>query len=104
PDLYDTDGSSSGISTLGLMANSWGWDYSGEVPPSLSAWSKYKLGWISPVEITGAGSFSMERVQETGEAYIIKTLPFSDTEYLLVENRGDIGFDRQAPAAGLLVW
>eukprot|EP00639_Heterosigma_akashiwo_P013286 CAMPEP_0206369746 /NCGR_PEP_ID=MMETSP0294-20121207/5488_1 /ASSEMBLY_ACC=CAM_ASM_000327 /TAXON_ID=39354 /ORGANISM="Heterosigma akashiwo, Strain CCMP2393" /LENGTH=885 /DNA_ID=CAMNT_0053816575 /DNA_START=279 /DNA_END=2936 /DNA_ORIENTATION=+ len=104
PDLYDTDGSSSGISTLGLMANSWGWDYSGEVPPSLSAWSKYKLGWISPVEITGAGSFSMEQIQESGEAYIIKTLPFSDTEYLLVENRGDTGFDRQAPAAGLLVW
>ena len=49
PDLYDTDGNSSGIGFWGLMgAGNWNTPAS---PAHLSAWSREQLGWVNPIEI-----------------------------------------------------
>ena len=54
PDLYDTDYSSSGIGSWGLMAGgSWNGDPQGTSPAHLSAWAKIRLGWIDPVVLGG---------------------------------------------------
>jgi len=103
PDLYDTDGSSSGIDTWGVMANSWGWDYTGDVPPSFSVWSKYVLGWISPFNLSQPGTYELNDIESNAEAFII-SLPYADGEYLLIENRQPILADRQMPDGGLLIW
>ena len=54
PDLYDTDGSSSGIGKWGLMgAGTWNYVSTlGDTPAHMSAWSKYRLGWVTPTLVT----------------------------------------------------
>jgi immune inhibitor A len=55
PDLYDTDNSSNGIGNWCLMAGgSWNQvSRGGDRPAHLSAWCKYKLGWVQPTVISG---------------------------------------------------
>mmetsp|Transcript_22931 Transcript_22931/g.28815 ORF Transcript_22931/g.28815 Transcript_22931/m.28815 type:complete len:723 (+) Transcript_22931:67-2235(+) len=103
PDLYDTDYSSSGISSWGIMANSWGWSYTGEIPPSFSAWSKYRLGWLNPINITESGSYSLGDIQTTDSAFMISA-PYPGKEYLLIEYRAELGWDREQGEEGLLIW
>ncbi len=103
PDLYDTDGDGKGIGSYGLMANSWGFDGSQLYPPHLSPWSKIRLGWLTPTEISQAGTFALPAVQHTPTVFKI-TSGFPDGEYLLIENRQPLGFDGDMPQGGLLVW
>mmetsp|Transcript_9334 Transcript_9334/g.12215 ORF Transcript_9334/g.12215 Transcript_9334/m.12215 type:complete len:1132 (+) Transcript_9334:1503-4898(+) len=103
PDLYDTDYSSTGIGSWGVMANSWGWDSSGRYPPSFCAWSKYTLGWTNPLNITQPGTYELENAEQHDAAFIISK-PYSAGEYLLIENRQPILSDLQIPRGGLLIW
>lgn len=50
PDLYDTNGGSSGIGHWGLMGSgSWNQPQS---PSHMCAWSKMELGWVVPTTVT----------------------------------------------------
>lgn len=105
PDLYDTDYSSQGIGTYGLMADSWGVDKSQYYPPSLSPWSKERLGLIEVENIQDDGLYTLEPVQTTPR---VLRLGFSfngvaESDYLLIEYRKSTGFDRLSPG-GILVW
>ena len=103
PDLYDTDGTGEGIGSFGLMANSWGFDFSQRYPPHLSPWSKVQLGWLTPTTITQPGSYSLPAVENEPEVYRIDQ-GFPSNEYLLIENRQPLGFDGAMPQGGLVIW
>ncbi|MDH3589574.1 MAG: M6 family metalloprotease domain-containing protein [Gammaproteobacteria bacterium] len=103
PDLYDTDGSGSGIGSFGLMANSWGFDSSQWYPPHFSPWSKINLGWVSPAVISTAGSYNLDQAETSASVYRIDN-GYPSNEYLLVENRQPVGFDGAMPQGGLVVW
>jgi len=103
PDLYDTDDSSTGIGAWGVMAYSWGWDSTGEFPPSFSVWSKQKLGWIKPKNISQPGVYTLNDIETHDDAFIISS-PYPEGEYLLIENRQPKLCDRQIPLGGLLIW
>ena len=122
PDLYDTGSSlefiSEGVGTFGLMASgTWnGITTPGDSPAHLSAWSKYALGWVTPVVVSGAltdvgirGAASPGAA--SGEVYQF----FSGSppagiegpgtgEYFLLENRTLQGFDAALSDSGLAVW
>jgi M6 family metalloprotease-like protein len=114
PDLYDTTPytwpDSDGIGNYGLMSfGSWGGDgNSPQYPVHLCAWSKKFLGWVDPISITGSlGNISLDPVETGGEVYMIgASNPIDTTEYFLLENRQQIGFDQSYPAGshGLLIW
>ncbi|TAM44893.1 MAG: M6 family metalloprotease domain-containing protein [Acidobacteria bacterium] len=108
PDLYDTDNSSEGIGNWSLMAaGSWcGPRGAGDVPCHLDAWSKYELGWVTPHLVTGSlSSQPVAQVEGTPEVFqILSGSPRSGSEYYLVENREQVGFDSYLPGRGLLVW
>jgi M6 family metalloprotease-like protein len=109
PDLYDTDDSeeSEGIGNWGLMAGgSWGGDgASPDFPSHLSAWSKMELEWLVPLivqqNIIGQ---NIPSIESNAFALQIWTEGAPQTEYFLVSNRQQTGFDRNLPGCGLLVW
>ena len=111
PDLYDTDYTSRGIGRWGLMGyGSWNAKPSGLIgssPAHPSAWSKAKLGWITPQLVyTAASSMVIEPVKNNKNhvfQFIVgKVNEYG--EYFLVENRQKIGFDEGLPEEGLLIW
>ncbi len=103
PDLYDTDGSSSGIGAWGIMAFG-AWQLDGDVPAQFCAWSKTLLGWIEPKEVvTDKTDITLNCVANNNINTVIK-IPLAANEYFLLENRQKIGFDQYLPGDGLLVW
>jgi M6 family metalloprotease-like protein len=121
PDLYDTDYSTYGIGSFGLMgAGSWGRagdrDLPGSSPAHLCAWSKYQLGFITPVEVTRIGVNKLEDQNVPCAAYNAVAYrlledpggpdwdyPGTVGEYFIVENRFRRGFDASLPGDGLLI-
>lgn len=95
PDLYDTDGPApggigiGGIDSFDTMANSQGQIGDLSLPGSLSVWTKYKLGWVTPTPITADGSYTLRPSSQFADAFIINE-GFQLQEYLLIENRQPI--------------
>jgi M6 family metalloprotease-like protein len=108
PDLYDIDYTSSGIGNWGLMSGgAWGAvDRPGDSPVHLCAWSKYVLGWISPVQVSA--ELTNEVIAPAGtddDVYLVFPDNQMDSqEYYLIENRQFIGFDAGLPGTGLAIW
>ncbi|HEY1083629.1 MAG TPA: M6 family metalloprotease domain-containing protein, partial [Prosthecobacter sp.] len=103
PDLYDTDGTSEGIGSYCLMANSWGFDFTQLHPPHPSAWCKQQLGWVTPTVITPGSTYSLPRVALTPTVHRINS-DYPTGEYLLIENRQPFGFENVMPQGGLAIW
>ena len=101
PDLYDTD--ASGVGSYDLMCNCWGFDGSQLYPPILSAWSKTQLGWVIPAKLSSNGNFVITQSSNTSSVYRLDA-GFPDGEYLLLENRQNIGYDRKLAQGGLAIW
>ncbi len=102
PDLYDTNGGGEGIGEWGLMGNG-NWLGMENFPAGFSAWSKEKLGWIVPKDITeDFQTFTLKAASESPEAYKIKTA--NPNEYFLIENRQQVGIDGSLSGHGLAIW
>lgn len=125
PDLYDTDGSSSGknkhlssytpnfrnislFSSSGLgvycvMSDSWGVDASQYYPPLLNPWAKAHLGWAAPESLEATGDYDIRQSCRHADLYKIE-LGFAAGEYLLIENRQPCSYDKLLPLGGLAIW
>jgi immune inhibitor A len=121
PDLYDRDGSTYGIGIFGIMAaGSWGQaqtqDLPGSSPSHFCSWSKYQLGFVTPIALEHGGVTKSEHQSVTSAAtnaiaYRLLEDPYGpdwkmnggNGEYFLVENRYRTGFDKSLPGDGLLI-
>jgi len=110
PDLYDTDGSSSGIGRWGLMGSGT-WNYVstlGDTPALMSAWSKYFLGWVTPTQVTdNLSNEFIDAAATSADVYqLLPGSPAAGGEYFLVENRYRASgtFDEGLPGEGLAIW
>ena len=100
PDQYDYGYESDGTSIYSLMAGG-SWNqypndriFSGNSPAFLDAWSRYRLGFVNPIEISGSFSGSLPPAETDNTVYKM-VVPFSGgKEYFLFENRQQIGFDQ----------
>ena len=138
PDLYDITGWSNGVGAFDLMGTG-GWVGSpaagapeGTIPANMGAWTRYVLGWVTPLVVTSAESLLTLRataIDTTQYGVVNQTMlkvPISETEFFLIENRQqdivqkdtiiidaedgvpiyvDNGeFDFFLPASGVAVW
>ncbi len=100
PDLYDTDYSSSGIGAFSVMSGgSWGAKsgdaYAGMTPVLPDAWVKYDRGWVTGTEGSGIESIvGSGAPAATAANTVFRTSSLVPTQYFLVENRQDVGYDR----------
>ena len=115
PDFYDT-----GYGTNyknGLTPNDWdimdggGYNKDGHCPPNYSAWEKYFMGWVTPINLGSEGAKLELKANGTDgyQCYQINTsgnLEASTKEGLnyYIENRQLTGWDVGLPSHGLLIW
>lgn len=101
PDLYAT--SYNGAFTPGeWSALDFGpYNNNGCTPPLYGAFERYALGWTTPIEMTAGESITLPPVIEN--EFIIIPTP-KDSEYFLLENRQQTGWDEFIPGHGMLIW
>ena len=74
----------------------------GWCPPNYTPLEKMLLGWLTPTELTEPTTITgLKPEADGGEVYIVR---HTDTEYLLLENRQQKGWDAGIPGNGLVVW
>ena len=104
PDLYARPESpgSEGMSIWCAMSN----QAPNGRPQHFSAWCKEQLGWLKPAVIDPSvkQKLVLSPVEESpNECFKVLVRP-DGSEYLLLENRRQKGFDASLPAEGLLIW
>lgn len=104
PDLYarPENPGSEGLGNWCAMSNQTG---AGR-PQHMSAWCKERLGWLKPAMIdpTVKQKLILSPVEgATNECFKVLVRPDA-SEYLLIENRRKVGFDKALPGEGLLIW
>jgi hypothetical protein len=88
------------------MSSSWGLDGSQSFPPSLSAPMKLQLGWVDAVDLVKAANGSrysaLVRLDAVQSSARIFTIPVSDTELFVIENRQPVLNDHLLPGGALI--
>ena len=108
PDLYDTDNSSKGVGYLSIMGTgSWGTNkFSPWLPAYAITWTRSQLNNYfntNICEITqSSDSLELPPIHETNLSYKLKHP--TENDYWLIEYRTNIGFDRNMPCGGLVIW
>ncbi len=111
PDLYDYGYDSQGVGIYSLMSlGSWGGNM-GSKPVHPDAWSKTRLGFVKPIEITGnvaGGNFELIETGDENYNVLKVKSTVDEKQYFMVENRQNNGFDSGLTAAtdytGLLIY
>ncbi|RPI19973.1 MAG: M6 family metalloprotease domain-containing protein, partial [Acidobacteria bacterium] len=114
PDLYDTDYDpvtqnydANGVGVWSLMgAGSWN-GATGDSPAHLDAWSKWRMGWLTPTLVTSTlTNEPISQAEANADVYQLLTgsALAGSGQYFLVENRQQVNFDSALPGAGLLIW
>src|SRR3989449_5022276 len=88
-----------------MSQGAWNGAPRGSSPAMFSAWSKIRLGWLTPMSgpIDFAADAPIPAIETHAFAYRLPTV-VSPSEYFLIENREPIDFDAALPAHGLLIW
>lgn len=112
-DYYDTGYGQYTVGTWDIMCSG-SYNGNGKTPPSYTAGERFQLGWLQPIQLTHAGSQTLEPLETSNKAYLLAdgthNLSWESanpSEYWLLENRQNVGWDANAnclPATGMLIW
>ncbi|GAX27245.1 hypothetical protein FisN_13Lh198 [Fistulifera solaris] len=105
-DLYDQGQQKlvvGGIGRFGIMASSQGWDISLATPGHLSGWSRERIGWMESITIEKDGYYALQPMEISSSAYKI-THGYPDGEYLLIENKYPMLYDKDVEQGGIVVY
>ncbi len=86
------------------LMDSGNYNGNGYCPASYSAYERWFMGWLTPVELTEAASITeMPALADKPTAYLIRNDGF-ENEYYIVENRQKTSWDTSLPGSGILVF
>ena len=104
PDLYDYNYDSQGTGYWSMMsAGCWGGG--GATPVHFDAWCKTKMGFAEAINVeSDQENVAIPQVQSDGVIYRLWTHGELGSQYFLVENRQQVGFDVSLPGSGLLIY
>lgn len=102
PDLYATDYSNEQHPGDWDIMASGSYSNNGNTPPMMSAYERYFLDWLDPIEIKQTDTTFVLPPLVENKAYRISTE--NPDEYFLFENRQQTGWDSFIPGHGMLVW
>jgi len=79
----------------------------GGSPAHLDAWGKVFLGWVTPATTTPPADFGnkvFNPVEIFSDIVKVQASTSTSSQYFLIENRQQTGFDKGLPGHGLLIW
>lgn len=112
-DYYVTSGtdhhalSSWNVMDYGLYLNS------GCTPPTYCAYDRYFLKWLTPIQLTDSGSYTLDTLASSNKAYLISQTPnrtqslannVSSPEFFTFENRQKKGWDAYLSGHGMIIY
>jgi len=103
PDIYDTNGGSSGVGQHCLMGSG-NFGNGGATPSPINGYFKDICGWAEVTDLTPSSSLEAILPSTGNRSYRIRK-PGTSSEYFLIENRGSP--DRWAggvPDRGIMIW
>ena len=93
-----------GLGSYDVMSNALGPLIDG-LPASLSVYTKYAIGWMTPVQITSDGIYTLEPSSKNpNNAFVIRHPIFAENEYILIEYRSATEYDANLFGGGLLIY
>lgn len=104
PDVYPTSGDTGYFSVVDEWDLMDGGNFTnkGWCPPNFSPLEKMLMGWLEPVRLTEPTTVKdMKPVADGGVVYQIS---HTRSEYYLLENRQQTGWDAGVPGKGLVIW
>jgi immune inhibitor A len=110
PDLYERGFGGStrnvGVGNWSLMSTgAYGTDgQSPQFPSHLGAWPMLYLGWATTVRPTEDGPMALAPIENGGKILDLWFQGETSSEHFLVENRQRLGFDRNLPDSGLMIY
>jgi hypothetical protein len=73
-------------------------------PPNYSAHERWLMGWLTPTELTADGTVEgLSALSDKPQAYLLRNEGYP-SEYYLVENRQQQGWDASLPGSGIVVF
>jgi immune inhibitor A len=104
PDLYDYDYNAKGLGDWSVMAFG-SWADNGRTPVHFDAWSKSKLGFVTPhVVSSNTEDLVLDPAETSPAAYILWTNGALTKQYFMAENRQQTLFDTFIRGSGLVVY
>jgi M6 family metalloprotease-like protein len=102
PDIYPANNSYFSACDEWDLMDGGNFTNNGWCPPNFTAMEKMLLGWLTPIDLTVPTTITdLKPSAEGGEVYRIM---HSDSEWLLLENRQQRGWDLGAPGKGLVIY
>lgn len=104
PDLYHTTSNKAYYTPGEWSVMDYGpYNNDGRTPPTYSIFERNAMGWIDPTVLDKTPrSVELGHIEETNEGCIIPTS--KNSEFFLLENRQQNGWDKYVPGHGMLIW
>ena len=111
PDLYATNYASHKTMGEWDILDAGPYNNDGCTPPIYSAYERFFMGWMTPTLLTESNKYTLEHIETSNKAFMITSSGThnmngadpSPSEFYLLENRQQTGWDTYIPGHGMLV-
>ncbi|MDD3078073.1 MAG: M6 family metalloprotease domain-containing protein [Paludibacter sp.] len=111
PDYYVTSGTDHYTLSDWNIMDSGAYLNNGITPPTYSAYDRFFLDWLTPIELKTAQNASLKNLDTSNKAYLISQngnhnlngANPSPVEFFTLENRQKTGWDKYLPGHGMLI-